>query len=177
VGTRVINASKADTVANLQALDPILTRLSEAGANLPGALEMLVTYPFPQAATGAVQGDFTNLRITADLDLRTVLANIGGPRLPDLPKIPRLPTLPPLPSGLPTKLPTGLPTQLPTGLPTGLPITPPPVSVPPLSTPTVSIPGGGGGGPLCPPVCALGAPAPGSAYDMNLAALMMGGYA
>ncbi len=178
VGTRVIRASKADTVANLQALDPILTRLSEAGANLPGALEMLVTYPFPQAATGAVKGDYTNLRVTADLDLRSVLANIGGPRLPALP---RIPTLPPLPTslptgGLPTKLPTGLPTKLPTGLPS--------VSIPPL--PSVSVPtlpggGGGGGGGACVPApgvpCLLGAPARGSAYDLNLAALMMGGYA
>ncbi len=53
VGTRVINASQADTVANLQALVPILTRLSEAGDALPKALEMLVTYPFPGAATDA----------------------------------------------------------------------------------------------------------------------------
>jgi phospholipid/cholesterol/gamma-HCH transport system substrate-binding protein len=80
VGTRVINASKADTLANLRALQPILTKLAEAGANLPGALEMLVTYPFPQAATGAVQGDFTNLRITADLDLRTILTNLTAGR-------------------------------------------------------------------------------------------------
>ena len=56
VGTRVINASKDDTVANLRALDPILTRLAEAGDNLPNALEMLVTYPFPQAATGGGPG-------------------------------------------------------------------------------------------------------------------------
>ena len=98
VGTRVIRASQADTVANLRALDPILTRLSQAGANLPGALEMLVTYPFPRAASGAVKGDFTNLRITADLDLRTVLANLGGPKPPDLPTVPKPPTAGPLPS-------------------------------------------------------------------------------
>lgn len=175
VGTRVIKASKADTVANLQALEPILTRLSEAGTNLPGALEMLVTYPFPQSATGAVKGDFTNLRITADLDLRTVLANIGGPRLPDLPKIPRLPTtLPPLPGGGGTSLPP-LPVPVPS---VSVPVPLPSLSVPPLPT----LPGGdsGGGGGVCPPAplpCVLGAPAPGSAYDMNLAALMMGGYA
>ena len=55
VGTRVIRASKADTVANLKALQPTLTKLADAGANLPKALEMALTYPFPAAATGAVQ--------------------------------------------------------------------------------------------------------------------------
>ena len=88
VGTRVVNASKADTVANLRALNPILSKLSEAGTNLPGALEMLVTYPFPQAATDAVQGDYTNLRITADLDLRSILTNLQGSGAPALPATP-----------------------------------------------------------------------------------------
>ena len=168
VGTRVIKASKADTVANLQALDPILTRLSEAGDNLPGALEMLVTYPFPQAATGAVKGDFTNLRITADLDLRTVLANLGGPRLPDLPPVPVPPTS--VPTGLPTPLPTQLPTQLPSGLPTTqLPSTPLPTS----------LPGGGtsGGGTCVGGIC-IGSPkarTSAGAYDTNLAGLLLGG--
>lgn len=168
VGTRVIKASKADTVANLEALDPILTRLSEAGDNLPGALEMLVTYPFPQAATGAVKGDFTNLRITADLDLRTVLANLGGPKLPDLPAVPVPPTS--VPTGLPTTLPTQLPTQLPSGLPTTqLPSTPLPTS----------LPGGGtsGGGTCVGGVC-IGSPkarTSAGGYDTNLAGLLLGG--
>src|SRR5690606_23750990 len=35
VGTRVINASKDDLVANLKSLRPILTKLAEAGADLP----------------------------------------------------------------------------------------------------------------------------------------------
>ena len=86
VGTRVIRASKADTVANLKALQPTLTKLADAGANLPKALEMALTYPFPAAATGAVQGDYTNLRITADLDLRNIIKNLkpgGGTRAAD----------------------------------------------------------------------------------------------
>jgi phospholipid/cholesterol/gamma-HCH transport system substrate-binding protein len=156
VGTRVINASKADTVANLRALDPILTRLSEAGDNLPGALEMLVTYPFPRAATGAVKGDFTNLRITADLDLRTVLSNIGGPKPPDLPPVPPPPTGVPLSTS--TALPTGLPTSttLPTDLPTSTTL--------PTGTATC-VPG----------VICVGSGPRAGAYDTNLAALMLGG--
>jgi phospholipid/cholesterol/gamma-HCH transport system substrate-binding protein len=166
VGTRVIRASQADTVANLRALAPILTRLSEAGDALPKALEMLVTYPFPRAATDAVKGDFTNLRVTADLDLRTILKNIGGPDLPALPPVPN-PT-----AGLPTSLPTGsLPTSLPTSLPS-VTVTAP--TVPGVtSTPVVS------------PTCALticvgqadsgSARASSGAYDGNLAAMMLGG--
>ena len=162
VGTRVIRASKADTVANLRALDPILTRLSEAGANLPGALEMLVTYPFPRAATGAVKGDFTNLRITADLDLRTILANLDGPKPPDLPTVPKPPTGGPLPS-VPVPVPT-----------VSVPVPTVPVPVP---TPTVTLPGGGGtgGGGTCVGAICLGSGPRAGAYDTNLAALMLGG--
>ena len=87
VGTRVINASQGRHGRQPQALQPILTKLAEAGDNLPKALEMAVTYPFPAAATGAVHGDYTNLRITADLDLRSIIGNLkpsGGPRPADL---------------------------------------------------------------------------------------------
>lgn len=163
IGTRVINTSKADTVANLRALDPILTRLSEAGDNLPGALEMMVTYPFPQAATGAVQGDFTNLRITADLDLRTILSNLGGPKPPDLPTVPN-PTGSPLPIDPTNPLPID---------PPSLPVTPPSLPVTPPSGGT----GGSTGGGTCVAGICIGAPARASAgaYDTNLAALMLGG--
>ena len=161
VGTRVINASKADTLANLRALQPILTKLAEAGANLPGALEMLVTYPFPQAATGAVQGDFTNLRITADLDLRTILTNLNGGKTPGLPS---LPSLPPVPT------PTG---PLPTVTLPSVPL--PSVSVPvPLPTSTTAVPLPSN---TCVAGICIGAPAgtTSGAYDTNLARLMMGG--
>jgi phospholipid/cholesterol/gamma-HCH transport system substrate-binding protein len=141
VGTRVIRASRADTVANLKALQPTLTKLADAGANLPKALEMALTYPFPAAATGAVKGDYTNLRITADIDMRNIIKNLqpsGGPGLPTA--IPTLP-VPPLPTVSVPPLPTG-------GLPTGLPTLPLPV-LPRNQA---------------------------AAYDMNLAALMTGGW-
>jgi phospholipid/cholesterol/gamma-HCH transport system substrate-binding protein len=159
VGTRVVNASKADTLANLRALQPVLTKLAEAGANLPGALEMLVTYPFPQAATGAVQGDYTNLRITADLDLRTILTNLNGG------KDPGLPSLPPVPN--PTRSP------LPTVTDPSVPL--PSVSLPvPLPTSTTAVPLPTG---TCLAGICLGTPAGSTAgaYDTNLARLMMAG--
>jgi phospholipid/cholesterol/gamma-HCH transport system substrate-binding protein len=161
VGTRVISASKADTLANLRALQPILTKLAEAGANLPGALEMLVTYPFPQAATGAVQGDYTNLRITADLDLRTILTNLNGGKAP---RLPSLPSLPPVPN------PTG---PLPTVTVPSVPL--PSVSLPvPLPTSTTAVPLPSN---TCVAGICIGAPAgtTSGAYDTNLARLMMGG--
>lgn len=150
VGTRVIRESKSDTVANLNALAPILTKLAAAGENLPKALEMLFTYPFPEAAMGAVKGDYTNLRITADLDMRTILAN---------------------------QQPSSGPSGQPSGAPSG-PVPTPTVPGVPVPTPSASVPGGGGSGSgTCVGSICIGAPPADGAYDMNLAALMMGGYA
>ena len=113
VGTRVITASKADTVANLQALTPILGQLARAGDALPKSFQLLLTYPFPDEATNTIRGDYTNLYATADLNLSTLGGNLGSPApsapvpgLPTvptlpLPTLPSLPPIPPLPS-LPT---------------------------------------------------------------------------
>jgi phospholipid/cholesterol/gamma-HCH transport system substrate-binding protein len=147
-GTKVVNASHDDTVANLEQLRPILQRLNKAGDDLPNSLELLTTYPFPRNAVDAVKGDYVNLDITADLDLSDLYGNLTDgdsgrgkgdshkPRTPDVPDLPGLPGLPDLPS-VPT--------------PTALPSTP---SLP--SSPSVPSAPSGGGGPLCPPVCTSG---------------------
>ncbi|GAA3051541.1 MCE family protein [Streptomyces glomeratus] len=169
-GTRVVNASRDDTVADLRQLRPILEQLDKAGDDLPNALELLTTYPFPRNAADAVKGDYVNLRITADLDLAGVYGNLtdkpgkpgkgGGsgkqpvptPSLPDVPKIP-LPTAPPGTPGLP-KVPSA-------------PASP--------SAPA------GGGDVLCPPVCTAGYAALGDTgrfppgVDLALAELMLKG--
>jgi phospholipid/cholesterol/gamma-HCH transport system substrate-binding protein len=100
VGTRVITATKADTVANLQALAPVLGQLAKAGDSLPKSFQVLLTYPFPDEATKTIHGDYTNLFATADLNLRNLGANLGAPALPSGPRLPGLPGLPqvPLPS-------------------------------------------------------------------------------
>ncbi|MEU3919892.1 MCE family protein [Streptomyces sp. NPDC029004] len=130
-GTKVVNASRADLVANLRSLRPILAQLNKAGSDLPNALELLTTYPFPRNVTGAIKGDYVNLRITADLDLASIYGNLTEePEKPGAPDKPGLPDLPELP-GVP--LPTSLP-KVP-----GAPTTPAP---PPVDA-----------DPLCPPVC------------------------
>jgi len=127
VGTRVIRATKADTVANLRALAPVLGQLASAGDKLPRSLQVLLTYPFPDEAANTVHGDYTNLYATADLDLRHVAGNLGQPvPRPGLPGLPGLPTVPRLPI---PKLPIP---PLPPSPP--LPSTPPGVPVAPKPT-------------------------------------------
>jgi phospholipid/cholesterol/gamma-HCH transport system substrate-binding protein len=86
VGTRIIEQSAANTVADLQLLQPILSQLAAAGPDLAGALPLLLTYPFPDsslttlnyrdAQTGGY-GLFTNMTATLDLDLTTLLCRYG----------------------------------------------------------------------------------------------------
>ncbi|WP_346533948.1 MCE family protein [Micromonospora sp. DPT] len=78
VGTRVVNRSRDDTVANLRALQPILEELVRAGDDLPKSLDFMLSYPFPPNITGAIVGDFVNLSVTADLDSASILANLAA---------------------------------------------------------------------------------------------------
>ncbi|WP_409468703.1 MCE family protein [Streptomyces sp. HC307] len=140
-GTKVVNASRDDTVANLKQLRPILQQLNKAGDDLPNSLELLTTYPFPRNAVDAIKGDYVNLSVTADLDLASLYGNLteepddkgdapSAPDLPDPPDLPDVPDLPDLPS---------VPTPTP-----GLPDAPATPSAP------------SGGDLLCPPVCTAG---------------------
>jgi phospholipid/cholesterol/gamma-HCH transport system substrate-binding protein len=165
-GTKVVNASRDDTVAGLRQLRPILRQLNKAGADLPNSLELLTTYPFPRNVVDAIKGDYVNLHITADLDLAGLYGNLtdepgrgdgGDPQGPGLPETPDLPDVPELPDvpGVPT--------------PTALPSTP---SLPSPSAPS------DGGHPLCPPVCTSGYTSSGGlpeGIDLELAELMLKG--
>ena len=111
VGTDVIKASKDDTRANLEALQPILAQLTKAGDDLPKSLQLLLTYPFSDGTLGAMKGDYTNMSADLDLNLQTLLGNLaksaptpgGTPTLPGLPGLPLpTPSLPSLP-GLPVQ--------------------------------------------------------------------------
>jgi phospholipid/cholesterol/gamma-HCH transport system substrate-binding protein len=115
--TRVINETKANTVADLASLVPALQRLAQAGTYLPRALEVLLDYPFPRNATNGIFGDYTGL--LADIDLNASVSNLAsmtGMGLPMAPaqsgkaaaphaksttplgKTPALPTLPNVPT-------------------------------------------------------------------------------
>jgi phospholipid/cholesterol/gamma-HCH transport system substrate-binding protein len=84
VATRVINASRADTVAGLRDLQPILGHLAGAGGNLPRALEILITFPFPRDIDPAAPGDYTNLEASLDLGpiICTLLSSLKPPKVP-----------------------------------------------------------------------------------------------
>ncbi|WP_344359843.1 MCE family protein [Streptomyces gobitricini] len=148
-GTKVINASRADVVANLRALRPVLEQLNKAGDDLPNALELLTTYPFPRNAVDAIKGDYVNLKVTADLDLASIYGNLrdepaepGPPGLPGLPDAPGLPDVPEIPGVPDVPEAPGTPDvpDLP-GVPAPSPGPPAPPGPP------------DGDGPLCPPVC------------------------
>jgi phospholipid/cholesterol/gamma-HCH transport system substrate-binding protein len=78
VATRVINASQADTVANLKALQPIAESLAKTGNNLPKSLELMLTFPFPPTTTNVIKGDYANQTVTLDLNVSKVLQNLLG---------------------------------------------------------------------------------------------------
>lgn len=96
VGTEVIRQSKVATIDSLRSLDPVLTKLAEAGDSLPKAFQVFLTYPFvdevvgrnPAQARNLHMGDYTNLSVQMDIDLTK-----GLPQLPTLPG-PELPVDP-----------------------------------------------------------------------------------
>jgi phospholipid/cholesterol/gamma-HCH transport system substrate-binding protein len=104
VSVRVIDATQANTVADLKALQPILAGLNSAGSALPRSLELLATYPFPREVDTGIRGDYANLY--ASIDLRSLLSN-PLPHLPALPTIPGLPALPSSTAPGSTATPTG----------------------------------------------------------------------
>jgi phospholipid/cholesterol/gamma-HCH transport system substrate-binding protein len=61
VTIRTLDQAQDDIVADLKLLDPILDQLAKAGADLPYALEILFTYPFPDEVLNAIRGDYMNL--------------------------------------------------------------------------------------------------------------------
>jgi phospholipid/cholesterol/gamma-HCH transport system substrate-binding protein len=79
VAVRVVNESTDNVVSSLNDLDPVLTQLTKAGTDLPKAMELLSTYPFPKTAVNGIRGDYTNLYANVDLNLSDVLNNLLKP--------------------------------------------------------------------------------------------------
>lgn len=88
VATRVIETSRADLRANLQALQPVLDRLADSGKDLTESMGILPTFPFTanQAFPAVVNGDYGNLYITLDLGVHTLTKGLlRGFTLTDMP--------------------------------------------------------------------------------------------
>jgi phospholipid/cholesterol/gamma-HCH transport system substrate-binding protein len=76
VTVSTLDKSQKDMVADFKTLDPILTQLAKAGADLPNSLQILLTYPFPDSVLGAIKGDYLNVFMTTNF--RTLPANCAG---------------------------------------------------------------------------------------------------
>jgi phospholipid/cholesterol/gamma-HCH transport system substrate-binding protein len=82
VATRVINATQSQLVTSLKALDPVVTRLAEAGSSFPKSLRIALTIPFPLGLTRtAIRGDYANLDAVFDLSLTDQLCGALPPPL------------------------------------------------------------------------------------------------
>ena len=157
VAIETLDAAQADIVADLQLLEPVLTQLAASGQDLPNALEILLTYPFPDSVLPAIKGDYLNVFVTTNFrTLPTDCTAIGcvweqpvepcaicggsgstapmilPPTSSPMPGI-ATPTIPLPPTGLPDPSPT-LPTPGPGLPPTTLPT--PPSTAPTSPTPT-----------------------------------------
>ncbi|MFJ9778221.1 MCE family protein [Amycolatopsis sp. NPDC101161] len=99
VAVDTVTKSRDELVANLKALQPTLTKLGEAGSNLPNALQILLTYPFPDYAGNVIKGDYANVEANVNLDLDTLISNFTNSSQPPIA----------LPSGQPSAVAPPLP--------------------------------------------------------------------
>lgn len=78
VATDVINQTQRGFVTSLKSLDPILTQLRAAGDDLPKALKIAGTFPFPVGKTRElIKGDYANLDAYLNLDLSDTLCGLS----------------------------------------------------------------------------------------------------
>lgn len=84
VAVETVNKGKDDIVADLKALTPTLTKITEAGNAIPQSLQVLLTFPFTDNAIDTIRGDYTNLDVKLDLQLDSVLDNLGKSAYPPL---------------------------------------------------------------------------------------------
>ena len=81
VGVRVIRASKESTINSLRSLAPVLENFARAGDSFAKSFQVFLTYPFideavgrnPRVARNLHMGDYTNLSVNLDIDLRPAL--------------------------------------------------------------------------------------------------------
>lgn len=78
----VVRASKKDLVADLEALQPILKKLAEAGADLPKAVGLVATFPFTPGMAQGIFSDYINVYAGVDLNLGHLLGNLSRSNQP-----------------------------------------------------------------------------------------------
>ena len=104
----LVEQSKANTVADLRHLRPVLEQLAVAGEEIAPTLERITSFPFNRNTLSTIKSDYQGAYVQANIDLDTVLTLLadledqtpGQPDLPDEPGLPDLPELPGVP-GLP----------------------------------------------------------------------------
>ncbi|GAA1527792.1 MCE family protein [Nocardioides humi] len=150
VTMRTLNASQEDMIEDFKLLEPILENLAAAGDALPESLQILLTYPFPDAVLGAIKGDYLNVFVTTNYSsLPPGCAAIGCPWAQpgfDLTGVssarsPVIPRMSPATTPDPTESPsseTPTPSASSTPSPTLLPPTDSPL--PGIPSPTVQVP-------------------------------------
>lgn len=85
VATHVISATQTDLVSGMRTLAPVLEHLTAAGQDLPKALNMMLTFPFPvDKATQFIKGDYANLALHLDISLNDNLCGLNIQALCDL---------------------------------------------------------------------------------------------
>ena len=82
VATSVINSTQTDFVSALKSLTEPLKQLTAAGSNLPKALRIAGTFPFPLGTSRQfVKGDYANLSAVLNLNLTDQLCGVLGTQL------------------------------------------------------------------------------------------------
>jgi phospholipid/cholesterol/gamma-HCH transport system substrate-binding protein len=85
VATGVINATQSNFVSALKSLSQPLKQLTAAGSNLPGALRIAGTFPFPLGRSREfVKGDYANLAAVLNLNITDQLCGLLGTTLKTL---------------------------------------------------------------------------------------------
>ncbi|MCZ4500311.1 MAG: Phospholipid/cholesterol/gamma-HCH transport system substrate-binding protein [Marmoricola sp.] len=78
VASGVIQSTQSELTDALRNLSPALEQLTAAGSDLPKALRIAGTFPFPLGKTlDAVKGDYANLHVFLDLNLEDELCGIS----------------------------------------------------------------------------------------------------
>ncbi|MBS43399.1 MAG: hypothetical protein CMH83_09605 [Nocardioides sp.] len=99
----LLRRTRADTVADLEHLAPVLEELLTEKRLLAKALEGYITFPFPSGTKYVSRGDYAGMFGTITLDLDQLMSTFeselpeqsgeepAGPALPDLPELPGVP--------------------------------------------------------------------------------------